>query len=71
MDQRERGRGQGIRFHDLLSVTLGDPSELEECQAAESFGLNTGQWSGDGAVEVGDEMVRQEAGGFAVPSLGL
>lgn len=55
----------------MLFTALGNPNELEECQAAELFWLNTVQGSEDGTMEVGDEVVRQEIEGFAIPFLGL
>lgn len=47
------------------------PDELEELQAAELLWLNTVQESEDGAVEAGDDVMRQEEEvGFAISFLG-
>lgn len=42
----------------FLFTILGNPNEPEECQAAELFWWNTVLGSEDGALEMGDEVVR-------------
>lgn len=71
MGQRGAG-GQGNVFSGLFFfTTLGDPNELEGCQAAEWFGLNTVPGSGDGAMTWGRGVVKREVEGLAIPLLAL
>lgn len=67
MGQREAGDKETDSLVCSFT-TLGDPNELEGCQAAE-FGLNTVPGSGDGTMRWGRGMVKREVEGLAIPFL--